>query len=378
MSLINPHHPQLLPLTASTAKARRQATELACAEQGGAPCPRRGAARLLGALVVRWGAPLAATLVALTPSAPARAEPAQAEPANADELHRRASEAFRAGDFAKAEAHLTTLWGMERSARAACDLGLTLSKREDWARAAAMMEHCMGLAGARAGERTRAAHRAAMEQVQRLDVVTKPDGAEISVSGAARGDKSLYLAPGPYELVVSHPGYVTVTRQLTAVAGERATHELTLERDPAAPTASAPPASEPEVPEVAPSEGGPDYTTRNLVVLGAGVVAVGSFVTAVIFNAKAYSASDEWKQLGGESCRAGSSQANCREAAHVADDWKGHRSTRNVFLGVGAGFAVLGAAAYLLWPEPAPKSGWLTHEFNVGAGGGQWVVSASF
>ncbi|MBX3182450.1 MAG: PEGA domain-containing protein [Polyangiaceae bacterium] len=304
---------------------------------------------------------------------------AGAEQITTDELHRLASEAYRAGDYAKAEDYLTSLWGTERSIRAACDLGQTLSKREEWARAAAMMDHCASLAGERISERTRAARRAVMERVQRLDIVTKPDGAEVSVSGAARGEKSFYVAPGPYELVVSHPGYLTVTRQLTAAAGERATHELILERDPSVAVAPELTGAEPEVvPEPMPPEEGPDYTARNLVVLGAGVLAAGSLAVAIVFNASAASERDRWEELGGESCGPANRQVRCLEAPGAAADWESDRNTRNVFLGVGAGFAVLGAAAYLLWPEPTRSAARFEHGFSVAAGGGQWTISGRF
>ncbi len=311
----------------------------------------------------------------------ALASPVSAEPTpSADERHQLAVKALHEGEVEVAEAHLTALWAVEQSARVACDLGLSLSLLERWPSAAAMMERCVDLAGSRAGERTRAAHRTAMEKVQRVDVVTNPDGAAVAVSGAARGERSLYVAPGPYELVVSHPGYITATRELTAVAGGQTTYDITLERGPVAP-ASGPgePIAGPS-PELPPqdSSGGLDYSVRNWVVVGAGVVALGSFVAAAVFNSKASSSEGRWHELGGDRCEPTSSEPSCLEANDVWSDWRRQGTTRDVFLGVGVGAAALGVVAYLLWPEPSPKAGWLTQGPRVGAGGGQWVVSGSF
>ncbi|MBX3181129.1 MAG: PEGA domain-containing protein [Polyangiaceae bacterium] len=285
--------------------------------------------------------------------------------------------ALHDGEVEQAEARLTALWAVEKSARVACDLGLSLSLLEKWPSAAAMMERCVDLAGSRAGERIRATHRTVMEKVQRVDVVVNPDDAEVTVSGAERGERSLYLAPGPYELVVSYPRYITATRKLTAVAGSQTTYDITLERDPSAPAASEPGELEPERPPE-PLQEEPDYSVRNWVVIGAGVVAVGSFVVATLFNASASSASDRWDELGGDRCRTGDRQPNCLEASGVWSDWRSDSSTRNVFLGVGVGAAALGVVAYLLWPEPTPRTGGLTHEFSVGSEGGQWIVSGGF
>lgn len=100
-------------------------------------------------------------------------------------------------------------------------------------------------------------------------------------------------------------------------------------------------------------------TTRNIVVIAGGVLALGSLAGSFVFRAKATDKSDELSELrmGRPSDECSGIQTDfCSQLDSLQSDRESAASTSNVLLGVGVGLAVASVAAFFLWPKPKQES----------------------
>lgn len=74
---------------------------------------------------------------------------------------------------------------------------------------------------------------AGYKKMAKLRANIDPAGAAIEIAGVAKGDATgaLWVAPGKYEVVASHPGYDEKTAQVELIAGQETSIALQLDKD---------------------------------------------------------------------------------------------------------------------------------------------------
>ncbi|MGE0322212.1 MAG: tetratricopeptide repeat protein [Polyangiaceae bacterium] len=325
---------------------------------------------------------LASVLSLLAATAAAQPTP-EPSPEAKDKLNQQALAAIRKGDFATAEAILITQWGIEKSARVACNLGQVYYQQKRWPQASQFLDRCVELAGSKVKASAKKAAADAKSKVYRVTIATTPADAEVRIDGEVQSERDLYLSPGMHELVVSADGFENEKGLLDGTAGTQDSRSISLKKiakvTPAH-SATQKPSTAPTPPETpsTPPDQAPDYTVRNVVVIGTAALAVGSLIGHFVFRSSAGSKMDQWNSLGGNDACNDPLSAKCRESKQLVDEWDSARSTGNVLLGAGIGLGVVSVAAFLLWPEPEQSNTSLFPVVSVGSQGGSFVWKGSF
>ena len=217
--------------------------------------------------------------------------PAQQQPTG-DVARQRAAETFRQGveafdrrDFEAARvAFLQTLALRPNEPAVQRNLGLSeiySGHYLDGARRLARVLQTTRQGSSEERSRMQDSLKKAETHLQRLTIEVDVDGADIVIEGTELGRSPLpfawYLAPGPYDVSVSKPGYKSWSHAGVGQAG-RADHlRIVLEPDVAeAPPAAAPPT----VPPIAPAPPERDFASRARGGINPWLVAGGAVLTA--------------------------------------------------------------------------------------------------
>jgi hypothetical protein len=321
---------------------------------------------------------------------------ARSEESSADVARQRAAETFRQGveafdrrDFETARvAFLQTLALRPREAAVQRNLGLAeiySGHYLDGARRLARVLQTTSQGSSEERSRMQESLKKAETQLQRLTIEVDTDGAEIVVEGTELGRSPLpfawYVAPGPYDLGVSKPGFQSVTRAGLAQAGKAEHLRIELEPSaadgppPAPPAARSAPPAGPDMPPPARHGGVNPWLIAGGATLSAAGLATG-VAFSVLANDNAGKAEDLAEDIpSGRNCRSDPpSPCPAIQRALEAHD----RQVNYAVVGYTAGgaLAVL-TIVYALWLAPEetdePKAAVVVDGERAGI-----VVSGSF
>jgi hypothetical protein len=304
-----------------------------------------------------------AGLFAGTFAAPAAlAQPA----ASAQVQYRKAHEAIKAKKWNEARELLIDLWGRAQTYDVAASLGQVEYWLGNYASGARYVTFALqNIPPAEKPEMSEELEAALDELKTKLGtvrVLVSQAGAEVRVDGQVVGTSplasSVYLDPGPHRFEALMAG-ARAEASLDAAAGQGYVVDLKLSAEPPATNVGPPPTQDPRAAhEAAPADGAGKKSLIPLYV--AGGVAVAALSTGIAFTVVASKTSDRiealQRQVGEDGCSGRTPPAACRELADEAEKRDSQKNISYASFAV-AGAAVLGGAAYLLWPnDPAPRA----------------------
>ncbi len=302
---------------------------------------------------------------------PALAAPSQQD--RAQELFKQGRAAYMKGDFKTAYQDQHNAWALMKTFDIAANLGQAELQLRLYRDAAEhfryALDHFPPSGDAHKKQRLQANFDQARAKVGALVVKVQPDGAQVSVDGAAVPaplPTPLFLEPGPHEIKVDAGGYTPQTKSVTAKAGGDDTLDVALEKaEPPVPAAStAPPVASSAAPPSAPpptadtgSQHGMDPRTV-AIIAGAGLtaVALGVGIGFLVDAGSADSNASDLKkkavqQVGENGCAANPDASVCASLRDANDHAsRSHTISTVGFVGAGVlGVATLGAV--LFWPK---------------------------
>lgn len=281
------------------------------------------------------------------------------------------------GNFREAAKILTVVWQKYRFYDVASELGRAEASLGHVAAGAKYAAFAMAYAPPREGKVFRSIHASRMAflmpkiyfaqlTVTPADLTVAVDGVELDVPI----EVGLYLEPGPHRVEFKKTGYVTETRSLDAHANVQDTLVVTLAKQPSTADTPAPPATRPKqaAQPKAPSRFderplSPSNTTLSWSILGLGggltAIAVSIGVSFHVQGSNAQGNADKLRRsLGGPSACYGSSSRDCSRLAGLVSDRDRDYTRAKISYGVGAGLAVITAAAtWYFWPRHSSESG---------------------
>ncbi|MCA9628753.1 MAG: hypothetical protein KC766_13840 [Myxococcales bacterium] len=279
--------------------------------------------------------------------------------------------------FADGTAKYRAAWSLHATYFTACKAGRGEAQLEHYPEAAAFLAYCLKHFTLADDPKQKTAERKyrglqgdVLKKVGRVEVLLTPKHASLSIDGDPLDDElfegEIFVSPGEHKLSAAASGFVTATQNVSVEAGSTAEASLKLEVEAAAaPPAAAPASAAPSAPppdSAPPETASPktdSMTTRNIVVIAGGVLALGSLAGSFVFRAKATDKSDELSELrmGRPSDECSGIQTDfCSQLDSLQSDRESAASTSNVLLGVGVGLAVASVAAFFLWPKPKQES----------------------
>jgi hypothetical protein len=293
-------------------------------------------------------------------------------------LYQQGKEAIKAQHWVDARSKLTDAWTI----RPSYDVALSLSQAEfnlgQFAESAQHLAYYFRNVSAKENENNLANARQAFE-VAKAKVssvqVTAPKGAAILVDGKEVGtaplDTSTFVRPGK-RIFEARLGAAKAEQELQAVAGQEQQVALKLEEPAQMAPAPAPiPQVDAGLPE-APKQVEPQPESKRSMIpvyVGAGVAAVGLGV-GIGFALAAGSDKDDidsLKQKNGSSGCLDSASSDCA-AQHDAAESRDRHLTYEVIGFSVAGAALVGTAAYLLWPTSSSASAATRSKLMVSGG----------
>jgi len=336
---------------------------------------------------------LAPPIGAQGPAAKASAAEADALTDKARQLYEEGLKALSASRWAEAHASFLAAWRIKPHYQIASNLGvaeLKLGKHRD---AAEHLTWYLREAPATKVEERRRAEallKEARAKVTAVTVQATPEGAEVTVDGAAVGvaplGQPVFVEPGEHAFAGRMEGYQTARSAVEGVAGGEQSVELRLEKVVMAVPApsesgSGTAAAKPTVPSVPAKEGGPNMTLVTAGAVTAGVAAAAGVVFAVMATGSAGDADEKAAELealgGSKACAAGQRAAPC-------DDLLGLREDASTFTNVAAwsfiGAGLVGAGTLIYWlttPGQDARSG-VRASPVVGVNGGGIVVRGAW
>ncbi len=207
--------------------------------------------------------------------------------------------AFKAGDFAAAEAGFKKANELIPSPHAQYWIAMSIDKQGRPVDAIAALEAFLG-----SPDKDKAGAEKVAEAQKRLDELTSgtvkltlsPAGATITVDGKAEMGQSpfeLKLKPGAHTIIVSAPGHESHTMDIEVAASsttEKSVELVAIKEDPVAVVAPPPPAPEPE-PEPPPVEKKPRSKVPGWITIG---VAGAGAIVGTVFGIQALGAKGDF------------------------------------------------------------------------------------
>lgn len=177
-------------------------------------------------------------------------------------------------------------------------------------------------------------------RVATVEVSCGLDGAEVTLDGQSHGQtplpRPLTVMPGPHQLLVEKPGFVTFAARLNAERGARTSVEARLEPVPP----PAPPAPAPVVRPAPPAPEPPRWSVARKIGVGLAGAGVASAATGLFFGSKARG---EAQQIA-DRCNGGCMASD----VHDLDQRRqSHGRTQWILLGAGAAALVGGTVLFL-------------------------------
>ncbi|MGK4006742.1 PEGA domain-containing protein [Sorangium sp. So ce1036] len=322
-----------------------------------------------------WGWSVAMALMAPVASAQQAATPAAAEETDAltdkaRQLYEEGRAAAAAGQWADAHASFLAAWAIKNHYQIASNLGvacLKLGKHRDAAEYLTRYLREAPASKVRERQAAEASLKEALAKVASVTVQVAPQGAEVTVDGAAVGRAPLpdpvFLDPGKHEIGARLEGHMPAKRPIEAAAGAAETVVLQLERRPA-PDAGVGAGAGVVVGPVAPP---PRDDVRTAVLVGGGIAAgagvAAGVVLTVLSNGRASDAegirSALLKEWGGEHRCPSGDQTRCAELKTAVYDKYNLRSGA-IWSFVAGGAIGVGTLVYGLVTmkpaEPAPRA----------------------
>ncbi|HEX6273277.1 MAG TPA: hypothetical protein VFZ53_09560 [Polyangiaceae bacterium] len=293
------------------------------------------------------------------------AEPSPADVATARRLFQEATTLEGHGAWRDAGAKLDAALAIKETPglhfhRAHCaeQLGELLLAARHYGRAEELIR--AGAAAPDVEELLGAARARVLARVSRLAVTLPSDapGATLEVDGTLLPDpfrEPVLLNPGRHRIVARAPGRRDFEMEITLVAGQTQSLEVSLAPQPGRNSPAKKPAAESQS-----ETGKPGFGTREIVLIAEGTVTVAGLAAGIGYSLAAASASDrvtsaqlavdEAAENGSSSCRSSDAPPACVDLQMAIDDHE--RATR--FATIGFVTAGAGAAATLLtwafWP----------------------------
>ncbi|HVY28767.1 MAG TPA: hypothetical protein VHB79_19560 [Polyangiaceae bacterium] len=295
-------------------------------------------------------------------------------------LYQQGKEAIKAQHWVDAKTRLTDAWTI----RPSYDVALSLSQAEfnlgQFDESARHLAYYFKNVSAKENENNLAnakqAFEAAKAKVSSVEV-TAPRGADILVDGKELGiaplDGNTFVKPGR-RVFEARLGEAKAQQELQAVAGQEQQVTLKLEEPskPAPAVAAAPAAPVDAGLPQPPAPAAPEPPRKRSLVpayVGAGVAAVGIGV-GIGFALAAGSDKDDidaLKRKNGSSGCLDSTSGDCA-AQHDAAEARDRHLTYEVIGFSVAGAAVIGTAAYLLWPSSSSATATTRNKLTVSGG----------
>lgn len=302
---------------------------------------------------------LVASLFALLP-ADGLAEPSAKDRSRAKRLDRVGKDAYREGKFTDAAIAFDEAYQADPKPKYLYNLAKSREKADQLAAAVESYELYLEVAPeAEDADRVRGVMEFLDAKVRRsfgkIEVTSKPDRSAVAISGAgveraSTTPLSAWLAPGPYEAVVTRPGYETVRTTVEVKVGEStplevvlaevgAAHKQEPETPPAEKAESAavpeePPAEKPmakapataekapkaaKAPKTAPPPAEPGGSS--MATIAAFGVAGVALVAGLALGGLAFSKNAEYEEAVGDRRSAGSTRAASDDLAETRDTY---------------------------------------------------------
>lgn len=305
---------------------------------------------------------------------PAIAAPGQQQRAQA--LFEKGRAAYMKGDFKSAYHDQRSAWELMKTFDIAANLGqaeLQLHLYRDAAQHFRYaLDHFPASGNAHKKQRLKASFDKARAKVGALALHVQPDGAQVSLDGAAVPaplPTPLFLEPGSHQIKAELDGYTPQTKSVTAKAGGSDKLDIALEKaaepapapadstaPPAASSSAPPPSAPPPSADTGEQHGVEPRTVAIIAGAGLTVVALGVGIGFLVDAGSAdNNASDLRKQavqqVGTNGCAANPDAAVCVSLRNANDHASRSRTISTVgFVGAGVlGIATLGAV--LFWPK---------------------------
>ncbi|WP_437579114.1 PEGA domain-containing protein [Sorangium sp. So ce887] len=212
----------------------------------------------------------------------------------ARQLYEEGRQAAAAGKWADARASFLAAWAIKPHYQIASNLGVSCLMLGRNREAAEYLTRYLREAPAtkvKERQSAEASLKEALAKVASVTVQVAPQGAEVTVDGAAVGKAPLpdrvFFDPGKHEIGAKLEGYVPATRPIVAVAGRTETVVVQLERAPAPGVGVRPFVVAPGAPAA------PRADLRTPVLIAGGIAAGAGIATGVVFAVLAGGRADD-------------------------------------------------------------------------------------